>query len=128
MFKNVKAGLIGTIPIVFTAIVSFGLMGWFNIALSTTTALISSIAMGIGVDYAVHFLERYRSEIREGRSPEKAGILTIQHSGNIFDNALVVILGFLVLLFSVFPPNRTLGVLVSLNMFLSFLGTVDYAC
>src|SRR5690554_465491 len=126
MFKNVKAGLIGTIPIVFTAIVSFGLMGWFNIALSTTTVLISSIAMGIGIDYAVHFLERYRSEIREGRSPEKAGILTIQHSGKaIFGNALVVILGFLVLLFSVFPPNRTLGILVSLNMFLSFLGTVS---
>lgn len=126
MFRNFKAGLIGTVPIVLTAVVSFGLMGWFNIALSTTTALISSIAMGIGIDYAVHFLERYRSEMKERHTPEKAGILTIQHSGKaIFDNALVVILGFLVLLFSVFPPNRTLGILVSLNMFLSFLGTVS---
>ena len=40
-------------------------------------------------------------------------------------NAVVVISGFLVLLFSVFPPNRTLGALVSMNMFTSFLGTLS---
>lgn len=125
MFKSIKAGLIGVVPIGLTALVSFGLMGWFDIALSTTTALISSIAMGIGVDYAVHFLERYRIELRKGFGAEEAGAQTINNSGKaIFGNALVVILGFLVLLFSVFPPNRTLGALVSLNMFLSFFGTV----
>lgn len=125
MFKSIKAGLIGVTPIALTALISFGLMGWFDIALSTTTALISSIAMGIGVDYAVHFLERYRIELRKGYSEEEAGAQTINNSGKaIFGNALVVILGFLVLLFSVFPPNRTLGALVSLNMFLSFFGTV----
>ncbi|MBL8027699.1 MAG: MMPL family transporter, partial [Fibrobacteres bacterium] len=119
MLQSVKAGLIGTLPIALTAAISFGLMGWFNIALSTTTALLSSIAMGIGVDYAVHILERYRLQIWSGMSVEDAGAATIKQSGKaIFDNALVVILGFMVLLFSVFPPNRTLGMLVSLNMFL----------
>jgi predicted RND superfamily exporter protein len=39
-------------------------------------------------------------------------------------NAVVVIAGFLVLLYSAFPPNRALGVLVSGNMFVSLLGTV----
>jgi predicted RND superfamily exporter protein len=49
----------------------------------------------------------------------------MHHSGRaIIFNAMVVIAGFLVLLFSVFPPNRSLGALVSLNMFTSFLGTV----
>jgi predicted RND superfamily exporter protein len=49
----------------------------------------------------------------------------MHHTGRaILFNAVVVIAGFLVLLFSVFPPNRTLGALVSLNMFTSFLGTV----
>ena len=47
------------------------------------------------------------------------------HSGKaIIYNAIVVIAGFLVLLFSVFPPNRELGALVSLNMFTSFVGTL----
>jgi len=48
------------------------------------------------------------------------------HSGRaIVFNALVVIAGFLILLFSVFPPNRALGALVSLNMFTSFAGTIS---
>ena len=47
------------------------------------------------------------------------------HAGRaILFNALVVIAGFMVLVFSVFPPNRNLGELVSLNMFTSFLGTL----
>jgi len=50
---------------------------------------------------------------------------TMAHSGRaILFNAIVVIAGFLVLLFSVFPPNRQLGALVSLNMFTSFIGTL----
>ena len=47
------------------------------------------------------------------------------HSGRaIIFNAIVVIAGFLVLIFSVFPPNRELGALVSLNMFTSLVGTL----
>ena len=42
----------------------------------------------------------------------------------IFYNALVVLAGFLVLTASEFPPNRVLGLLVSLNMLVCFLGTV----
>ena len=125
MFRSLLAGLIGTVPILLTAAISFGLMGWFNIALNTTTALLSSIAIGIGIDYAVHFLEQYRMGVQQGLNPEQAGLRTIQASGQaIFDNALVIIAGFLVLLFSVFPPNRTLGTLVSLNMLLSFVATI----
>ena len=124
MFKNIKLGLIGSVPIVITAILSFGIMGWFDIALNTTTALLSSIAIGIGIDYAVHFIEQYKSNSSSGDKLLTAQ-RTMAHSGRaILFNAIVVIAGFLVLLFSVFPPNRELGTLVSLNMFLSFVGTI----
>jgi len=125
MFKKFSLGLIGSIPIIITATISFGVMGLLDIPLSTTTALISSIAIGIGIDYAVHFIERYKIYALETGDKEKTIRLTMQHSGRaIIFNAMVVIAGFLVLLFSVFPPNRVLGALVSLNMFTSFLGTV----
>ena len=125
MFKKFKVGLIGSIPIIITAIISFGIMGLLNIPLSTTTALISSIAIGIGIDYAVHFIERYKIYANLTKDKNKTIMLTMHHSGRaIIFNALVVIAGFLVLLFSVFPPNRVLGALVSLNMFISFVGTV----
>ncbi|MCK5148122.1 MMPL family transporter [bacterium] len=125
MFKNILAGLIGAVPIIITSIISFGVMGLLNIPLSTTTALLSSIAIGIGIDYAVHFLERYKIYATETGDKVLTSQHTMQHSGRaIVFNAIVVIAGFLVLLFSVFPPNRALGALVSLNMFTSFLGTV----
>ncbi len=125
MFKNIKIGLIASVPIILTAGISFGIMGFLNIPLSTTTALLSSIAIGIGIDYAVHFLEQYRNNSKLSDNKLQVAQLTMAHSGKaIIFNAIVVIAGFLVLMFSVFPPNRELGALVSLNMFTSFVGTL----
>jgi len=125
MFRNIKIGLIASVPIIITAAISFGVMGFLNIPLSTTTALLSSIAIGIGIDYAVHFIEQYRNNSREITDKLVIAQKTMAHSGRAISyNAIVVIAGFLVLLFSVFPPNRELGALVSLNMFTSFIGTV----
>lgn len=126
MFRSLLAGLIGSVPIIVTALISFGIMGWFNIPLSTTTALLSSIAIGIGIDYAIHFIQNYRAGIDSGLSQKHAIYATMDLTGRAISfNAIVVIAGFLVLLFSVFPPNRTLGALVSLNMFTSFVGTLS---
>jgi len=125
MFKNFRAGLIGAIPITITAMISFGVMGLLGIPLSSTTALLSSISIGIGIDYAVHFLDRYRVNLRSNGDIEQSLTKTMSHSGRaITFNAVVVIAGFMVLLFSVFPPNRELGGLVSMNMFTSFSGTL----
>ena len=125
MFKNYKIGLIGSVPIIITALISFGIMGFLNIPLNTTTALLSSIAIGIGIDYAVHFIEQYRNNASKSDDKLLVAQKTMAHSGRAISyNAIVVIAGFMVLLFSVFPPNRELGALVSLNMFTSFVGTV----
>ncbi len=125
MFKNIKIGFIASVPIIVTAGISFGVMGFLDIPLSTTTALLSSIAIGIGIDYAVHFIEQYRINARKTSDKLIIAEKTMAHSGRaITYNAIVVIAGFMVLLFSVFPPNRELGALVSLNMFTSFIGTV----
>jgi uncharacterized protein len=126
MFRSIKVGLIGSVPIIITALISFGVMGLLNIPLNTTTALLSSIAIGIGIDYAIHFIQNYRMTIEQGFGQLQALYTTMSHTGKaILFNAIVVIAGFLVLLFSVFPPNRTLGALVSLNMFTSLLGTLS---
>ena len=126
MFRSIKAGLIGAVPITITALISFGVMGLLGIPLSTTTALLSSIAIGIGIDYAIHFLQHYRMNLPGSRSQLQVLYKTMGQTGKaILFNAIVVISGFLVLLFSVFPPNRTLGALVSMNMFTSLIGTLS---
>ncbi|MDP3451917.1 MAG: MMPL family transporter [Bacteroidales bacterium] len=126
MFRSIKAGLIGSLPILITAVLSFGVMGLLNIPLSTTTALLSSIAIGIGIDYAIHFLQYYKLNLSHSGLKITAIYKTMNQTGKaIMFNAVVVISGFLVLIFSVFPPNRTLGALVSMNMFTSLLGTLS---
>ncbi len=125
MFRSFKAGLIGSIPIIITATFSFGVMGLLNIPLSTTTALLSSIAIGIGIDYAIHFMQYYKVNTKESGDKLSGLYATMNQTGKaILFNAIVVIAGFMVLLFSVFPPNRKLGALVSMNMFTSLVGTL----
>lgn len=125
MFRSFPLGLIGTIPVAISIAVNFGVMGLLGIPLTTSTALISSIAVGIGVDYAIHFIERYRERLKEGRGPSDAARFAMTLTGRaVLLNAAIVIAGFLVLLFSVFPPNRQVGALVSLNMLTAFAGTV----
>ncbi len=125
MFRSAALGLIGAVPIAATGLISFGIMGLTNIALSTTTALLSSIAIGIGIDYAIHFIDRFRHYRMQTSDIDMVSERTMNSTGRaILFNAVVVVAGFLVLLFSVFPPNRILGMLVSLNMTLTFLATV----
>ncbi|HDQ13263.1 MAG TPA: RND family transporter [Sediminispirochaeta sp.] len=125
MFRSILIGLAGTIPIAITAMVNFGTMGLLGIPLSSSTAIISGIAIGIGVDYAIHLIERYRSNRSEGLSSTEAAYETLAHTGRaIIYNAVAVMGGFAVLLISVFPPNRQVGGLVALNMFSSAIGTL----
>jgi predicted RND superfamily exporter protein len=122
----VLLGLVGTIPIAITALVNFGVMGIFNIPLSSATALISSIAVGIGVDYAIHLIEHYRNRRLEDFSIREAAFATISHTGRaIIYNAIAVMGGFAVLMFSVFPPNRQVGTLIVINMATSAIGTLS---
>jgi len=87
--------------------------------------LLSSIAIGIGIDYAIHFMQYYKVNTKESGDKLSGLYATMNQTGKaILFNAIVVIAGFMVLLFSVFPPNRKLGALVSMNMFTSLVGTL----
>jgi uncharacterized protein len=125
LFRSFLIGIVGTIPIAVTAVVNFGTMGLLGIPLSSATALISSIAIGIGVDYAIHLIEHYRIRRLEGYTIQDAAHETLIHTGRaILYNAAAVMGGFAVLLFSVFPPNRQVGGLIALNMAVSAAGTL----
>jgi predicted RND superfamily exporter protein len=125
MSRSFTAGLFTVLPVAVATLLNFGMLGWFDEPLGVTTALLSSMGIGIGVDYAIHFVFRYRRCRLSGMNLEAAMRGTLSTAGvAIFYNALVVFAGFLVLTASEFPPNRALGLLVSLNMLVCFLGTV----
>ncbi len=118
MFRSLAAGLVNVIPIGIVIIFSFGVMGLFNLDLEVGKALTSSMVIGIGIDYTIHFLSKYRLKVRSGlRQPAALTVATMATSGKaIFFNAVVVIGGFAVFLSSNFLPNFYLGAMLVLNM------------
>ena len=118
MFRSFVAGLINVLPISLVMIFSFGLLGLLNIPLEIGKSLTASMTIGIGIDYTIHFLCKYRVKVQEGLTdPAQITAATMATSGKaIFFNAVVVIGGFLIFLTSNFSSLFYMGVMLSLSM------------
>lgn len=118
IFRSVSAGIKGSLPLLLSTLFLFGLMGFVSIPLDIVTALLSSIMIGVGVDYTIHFLWRYKAEYEFAQDRGVAIIKTLETAGRgIVFNAFSVIVGFSVLMFSSFAPLRFFGVLVVVSIF-----------
>jgi predicted RND superfamily exporter protein len=119
------AGGIAMLPLIFTVGLNFGLMSYSGISLDIATVMISSIVIGIGVDYGVHFISRYRREIQRGKDHDQALITTLTTTGKgITYNAITLTLGFLVLILSHFGALGTFGWLIALTMVTSSISAL----
>lgn len=122
IFRSINAGFIGSFPLVFAVISTFGIMGWLGIELNIVTAIMSSISIGLGVDYTIHIFWRLKTENESGLSPSQAAINAITTSGRgITINAFSVMLGFSVLFLSAFPIVRSFAFLIIISIFLCLI-------
>jgi len=118
-------GLLTSIPIIVTIIILFGTMGLTGIPLNMVTVLVASIAMGIGIDYSIHFITQFHDRIKNGFSLQDAISDTMKISGKaILINFSSVAGGFMVLAFSKLVPMQYFGILVALSMLSSSLGAL----
>ena len=125
LFKSSRGGLFSIIPLVMSIIILFSLMGLLKIELNIATALLSSIMIGVGIDYTIHFIWRYKEELEAGKSREEGIRTTLTTTGRgIIFNALSVIVGFIVLIFSSFMPVRFFGFLVVISIFSCLAGAL----
>jgi len=116
-FRSATAGLISIVPLSAAVLGLFGIMGYVGITLNMATALISSIMIGVGIDYTIHFMYRFRLEVRKDGDAEKAVIRTLTTSGKgIIYNAVSVIIGFIVLMLSGFEPIYFFGFLIVVSI------------
>jgi len=119
-FKSGFAGIIGAIPLALTILLNYMVMGFTGINLDLVTSIIASVAVGVGIDYTIHFLTTYKEERAKTDDLETVTRETFRKSGHgIVTNAIAVGLGFLVLCFSKFIVLRYIGVLVAIVMFTS---------
>ncbi|MBU1240187.1 MMPL family transporter [Myxococcota bacterium] len=124
-FRSVMAGIFAAIPLGISLVVLFGTMGYFRITLDISTALLTSVMIGVGVDYTIHFLWRYKEERARGLAPGEGVEQTLRTSGRgIIFNALSVILGFSVLILSSFEPIKFFGLLIFLSITVCLAGAM----
>ncbi|MBW2703425.1 MAG: MMPL family transporter [Deltaproteobacteria bacterium] len=125
LFRSVKAGVLGTVPIAVTVAIGLGVMAYAGIALDSFLVMIAAVAVGIGIDYTIHVLARYKAELITGIEPAEAISRSLGSSGRaILLNAATVILGFLVFLGGSLVPLRNFGLLVALTMAISALAAL----
>ncbi len=125
MMKSVKKGIYVSLPITTTIIILYGSMGLLGIPLNIVTALVASIALGIGIDYSIHFMSHYEHSFSKTHNIHDAIEETMTMSGKaILINFISVSAGFLVLVFSDLVPMIYFGILIAASMLGSSLGAL----
>jgi len=127
IFRSFRLGIYSMVPLIIPIALDFGIMGITGIKLNAATATVASIDIGMGIDYSIHFLSRYKHEIRMGRSVEQALTIALNTSGRgIIYNAMAVAAGFMVLIPSQFVVISQLGMLVAIDMITISLSVLTF--
>jgi predicted RND superfamily exporter protein len=121
LFANVRMIAISLIPNLLALMITAGLMGYFNIPLKASTALIFSITFGISVDNSIRFLAKYRQEILSNnfKIPLAVTDSILETGKSIIYTSTVLFAGFIIFAFSDFGGTIALGVLTSTTLVIS---------
>lgn len=123
-FGSLILGLFAMIPITLTIVTAFGIMGLLSIDLNIGTIMVASIAIGAGIDYTIHYISRYKNELKK-RSKIEAMKITLTGTGRaIVFNSVSVAAGVFVLGFSEIQMMAVFGKLIGSVMLLSVIYTL----
>ena len=121
LFANVRMIIISLLPNLLALMITAGLMGYFNIPLKPSTALIFSITFGISVDNSIRFLAKYRQEILSNnfQIPRAVSESIMETGKSIMYTSIVLFAGFIIFAFSSFGGTIALGLLTSITLVIS---------
>ncbi|SVD66513.1 uncharacterized protein METZ01_LOCUS419367 [marine metagenome] len=123
-FRSWKFGVLSVIPLTSAVILNFGLMGWFGVDLTHFTALLTSIIIGVGVDFAIHYISEFRHYSNNGINETEISQKVMDDVGypillDVFSN-----MGFAALMFSSLIPLVHMGGLMVFAMLSTSFGTL----
>jgi hypothetical protein len=125
IFRSLRYSLITLIPVVLVVCWLYGLMYILGYEINLMTATIASISVGVGIDYCIHFTERFRQEFLRLPDKKKALLNTAGNTGiALLGSGLSTAMGFAVLAFAPMPMFSTFGILTALMITMSFLVAV----
>jgi predicted RND superfamily exporter protein len=123
LFGSVRMILISLIPNLIPLIVTAGIMGLVGIPLKPSTAIIFSIVFGISVDDSIHFLAKYRQEMKHNRFFVPLAISkSLRETGtSMVYTSVILFFGFIIFAGSGFGGTQNLGILTSLTLLVAML-------
>ena len=121
IYRNLELGLIATLPTILATIWIMATMWYVGITLNVLTVMVTALTVGLGIDYAIHIVERYREEI-EHKSERQALESTIKLTGSaILISGLTTVCGFAVLFLSPMPLVRNFGIITAATIVYSII-------
>jgi uncharacterized protein len=125
LFRSFIFGLLSMLPLLLTISLTYGLIGWLGKAYDMPVAVLSSLTLGMSVDFAIHFLQRARELVRQqGSWTGVWPLMFAEPAKAISRNAIVIAVGFTPLLLAPLMPYKTVGFLLATIMFMSWLATL----
>lgn len=126
LFTSVKMVLVSMIPNMIPLLITSGIMGHLGIPLKPSTILVFSVAFGIAVDDTIHFLAKFRQELKTPNlSMKDAVTLSIKETGvSMIYTSIVLFFGFIMFGFSSFQGTVALGLLTSLTLFVALFSNL----
>ena len=125
IFKSFKIMIIGLIPNLFIASSVMGLLGILNIPLDLMTITVAAISVGMAVDNTIHYIYRYKKELKINHETNIALFNAHTTTGRaIFYTATTISAGFMILCFSNFYPTVLFGIFTAIAMMLAFISSL----
>ena len=118
-------GVVAVGPIVLVLFSVLGTMALLGIPYTLVTSIITALSIGIGVDYTIHVIHRYREEFAHLRNPEKAAVRTLATTGSaLLGSALTTAFGFGVLIASPLLASQQFGITATITIVYSLIVSV----
>ena len=126
-FRSFKWGLASYVPLVFTILLIYGFIGWVGKDFDMPVSVLSTLSLGMAVDFAIHFVKRFKQRLTENPNLEEALVWTVERPGKgILRNALLFSLAFSVMIFAHLTPYITVGIFIAALMTVSAFLTLTY--
>lgn len=126
-FRSWRWGLVSFVPLSLTILLIYGAIGYLGKDFDMPVSVLSALSLGMAVDFAIHFIRRYRQRLVDDPDVERALVWTVARPGKgVLRNAALFSLAFSVMVFSSLTPYITVGVFIMAMMLLSAFFTLFY--
>jgi len=115
LLGSLRMGLIAILPVAFSLLLVLAALALVGTPLGIANSMFAGIALGIGLDFAIHLATAYRQRLNEGVPASEALRSTIEVTGPaVCVSAASITAGFSVLMLSEIAPNVQLGLMICL--------------